>query len=131
MRRIGGHYAGQRLLSEFHTFVAELFQGLGPVRCKRMFGGAGVYCDGRIFGLVIDDVLYLRADKTTKPVFEAEGSAPFVYEAKGRQVVVGSYFRAPDLIFDDPEEASRWGRMALAAERPTPKAKRSRASKHL
>ncbi len=36
----------------FHAFVRELFAGLGPVTVKRMFGGAGIYADGVMVGLI-------------------------------------------------------------------------------
>jgi hypothetical protein len=30
-----------------------------------MFGGAGTYADGVMFGLIVDDVIYLKADADT------------------------------------------------------------------
>ena len=32
--------------NSFHDFVRELFEGLGPIQIKRMFGGAGGFSDG-------------------------------------------------------------------------------------
>ncbi len=64
----------------FHEFVMELFGPMGPVSVRRMFGGAGVFKDGLMFGLLADDVIYL---KTTRPCAqswtsdgEAAGSFP-------------------------------------------------------
>ena len=38
-----------------------------------MFGGAGVYADGVMFAIVVDDVFYLKADETSQRTFEGEG----------------------------------------------------------
>ena len=44
-----------------------------------MFGGAGIYAEGLMFGLVFDATIYLRVDAASIPDFEREGSTPFVY----------------------------------------------------
>ena len=82
----------------------------------RMFGGAGVYCDGLMFGLVSDDTLYFRVDDGNRGAFEADGSAPFAYDAKGRTIVL-PYWRVPERLFDEPDEMLVWARAALAAAR--------------
>ena len=38
--------------AEYKAFVAEQLEPLGPVRIRNMFGGAGVYCDDLMFGLI-------------------------------------------------------------------------------
>jgi DNA transformation protein len=102
----------------FHDFVRELFAGLGPVQVKRMFGGAGGYADGLMFLLIADDTIYLKADAALKAELAAEGSAPFVWipekgPRQGEHVEMG-YWRLPDAALDDPDQAARWGRKALA-----------------
>ena len=47
-----------------------------------MFGGYGLYLDGLMIGVVIDDGLYLKADEPTRAHFEAAGCAPFVYDSR-------------------------------------------------
>ena len=109
--------------------ICELFAGFGPVAVKRMFGGAGVYAGGTIFAIVIDGVIYLKADEHGIPAFEAEGLAPFSYEAKNKRVVT-SYWRMPDRLYDDPEELAQWSRRALAsAQRAAASKSRSQTSK--
>ena len=68
--------------------LRDLFSAFAPVAFKAMFGGHGIYRDGRILGLVIDGVPYLKVDEDTRGDFEAAGSAPFVYEARGRVVAM-------------------------------------------
>ena len=56
-------------MSELVESLPDLFYGLGTIRVKRMFGGHGVYADEVFFAIVVDDVLYLKADEITAPLF--------------------------------------------------------------
>jgi DNA transformation protein len=95
--------------------IQELFAEFGPVSVRRMFGGAGVFVDGRMIGLVSRDVIYLKADAETIPAFEQEGLAPFSYATKNGEHKLTSYWRMPDRLYDDPEELARWARAAHQA----------------
>lgn len=100
----------------FVDFLKDSLSGLGPVNVRRMFGGAGVYADGVMFGLVTQDTLYLKADVQSQRAFEAEGLQPFKYESRGRVIAV-SYWRIPERLLDDPDEMVIWARRALLAAR--------------
>lgn len=114
-------------MSSFHDFVKELFAGLGPVQVKRMFGGAGVYADGVMFALLADETIYLKADDALKAALHDEGCGPFVWSPdsgprKGEKVEMG-YWRLPDAALDDPDDAARWGKRALAVAKAKAAAK--------
>ncbi len=96
-------------------YIRELFASFGAVQVRRMFGGAGLYADGAMFGLVSDGQIYLKADAATVPDFEREGCAPFEYGTKTGKRAVMSYWRLPDRLYDDPDELARWAKQALAA----------------
>ena len=116
---------------EFISFVTDQLVSLGHVTMRRMFSGAGVYCDGVIFALILRDVVYFKVDDGNRAAYEAEGSAPFTYEVKGRTVELGSYWRVPERLFDDPDDMVEWARGAVAAGRRAgakEKPKRKRAS---
>jgi DNA transformation protein len=101
-------------VSEFTDYLHEVFEPFGPIHCRRMFGGVGVYHEGLMFGLVADEVLYLKADADSRAAFAAEGLEPFRYVSGGKDVTM-SYFRAPESVFEDPEQARDWARRAFAA----------------
>jgi DNA transformation protein len=103
--------------------IRDLFAGLGPVRVRRMFGGQGVYRDELMFALEAGGELYLKADGETAGAFAKAGSRQFVY-TKGGKPMPMSYWRLPDSALDDPDEASRWGRLAVEAARRAAAAKR-------
>lgn len=103
--------------SAYLAFLTEQLAGLGGVRARRMFGGAGIFCDDVMIGLVIEEVLYFKADDASRGDFEAEGLEPFTYETKDGRRTVMSYWRAPERLFDEPDEMLAWARKALAAAR--------------
>lgn len=119
-------------------FIRELLAPFGPVTIKRMFGGAGIWSEGLMFGLIFDGAIFLKVDETSIPDFEREGSKPFVFtraKSKGR---VGraslSYWRLPERLYDDPDELAVWANRALTiAERkkftPRGRSKRKATSK--
>lgn len=97
-------------------FLADQLRSMGHVTTKRMFGGAGVWCDGLMFALIIADTIYLKADDSNRPDFVAESMGPFTYQGKGRVVEVG-YWRLPERLLDEPDELIEWARKSLAAAR--------------
>lgn len=103
--------------------IQELFAIFGPVSVRRMFGGAGLYADGVMFGLVSDGRIFLKADAATVPDFEREGCAPFEYGTKTGKRTVMSYWRLPDRLYDDPDELALWAKRSLATARRSSAAK--------
>jgi DNA transformation protein and related proteins len=109
--------------------IQELFSAFGVVAVRRMFGGAGIYADGTMFGLVADGVIYLKADELNAPAFERENLPPFTYGTKDGKRGVMSYRRMPERLYDDPDELVAWARDALAAaQRSGVRAVKKRAS---
>ena len=100
--------------ADFADYAVELLSAAGRVAARRMFGGFGLYCDGVMFALIADDVLYLKADALNRSEFERAGAAPFMYEAKGRRMVM-AYWRAPDDAMESRELMAPWARSALDA----------------
>lgn len=97
----------------FLEFACELFSGLGPVRSRRMFGGAGLYAEDVMFALVADDVIYLKGDDALAAELEAQGCGPFMFETKDGDAKPMRYWRLPEDALDDEETARGWGRRAL------------------
>ncbi len=114
--------------NEYLTYLHDLFADFCPVTTRAMFGGHGVYRDGVIIGIVIDDTLYLKVDSETRAAFEAQGCSPFVYEAKGKSVPM-SYWSVPEDALDSPQAFRPWAQRAWEAALRKPKSKKSAAKK--
>ncbi len=112
--------------SDYVDFIAELLAPLGPVATKRFFGGMGIFLDGRQFAFIIQDALYFKIDAATRPMFEAEVSGPFTYQTKTGTRTIDGYWRAPERLFDEPDEMVVFARAAYdvalraAARKPSP-----------
>ena len=101
----------------FAEFLRELLAPLGRLTMRRMFGKTGVFCDGLMFGMVTDNTLYFRVDDQNRATFkEAESFPPLSYEKKGCTIDL-SFWRAPERLFDEPDELVTWARAAVAAAR--------------
>jgi DNA transformation protein and related proteins len=101
--------------TEFTRFIRDQLSPLGDVTTRRMFGKAGVFCEGVMFGVIADNMLYFRVDDHNRVAFkEAESFAPLSYVKQGRSINL-AFWRAPDRVFDDQDELIDWARAALAA----------------
>lgn len=91
----------------FKTYVLEQLGRVRPdIRARAMFGGVGVYAAERIFGLIDDDVLYLKVDDLNRGDFEKAGMGPFQPFGPGGEVM--QYYELPEGVLDDPEALAPW-----------------------
>ena len=101
----------------FAEFLRDQLAPLGRITMRRMFGKTGVFCDGFMLAMVRDNTLYFRVDDDNRVIFkEAESFPPLNYEKKGGTIDL-SFWRAPERLFDEPDELAVWARAALAAAR--------------
>jgi DNA transformation protein len=101
----------------FAGFLRDQLAPVGRITVRRMFGKTGVFCDGFMLGMVRDNTLYFRVDDDNRAAFkEAESFPPLNYEKKGGTIDL-SFWRAPERLFDEPDELVVWARAALAAAR--------------
>lgn len=98
---------------EYIEFVRDLLQDFGPLRIKRMFGGAGVYSGEIFFAILADDTLYLKVDGGNRAEYETRGIEPFRYEMKNGRRATMSYYPVPAEVLEDPEAFPQWARGAL------------------
>ena len=95
--------------------IEEMFQGLGPVTIKRMFGGKGIYHLGRIIAIELRDEMLLKADEKSAPEFANAGASQWSYEGKKGNPVKMPYWSIPENAYDDPDEMAKWVRLAYEA----------------
>jgi DNA transformation protein and related proteins len=101
--------------NSFAEFLREQLVPLGRITMRRMFGKTGVFCGGAMFAMVADDTLYFRVDDDNRAAFrEAEAFPPLRYEKRGCTIDL-AFWRAPERLFDEPDELMTWARAAAAA----------------
>ena len=114
---------------QFKAFLAELLEPLGPVTCKRLFGGEGLSLGGVTFAFIMGETVCLRVDDASRVAFEEAGMEPFSYSTKKRRVQVRSFFAAPEELYDDADEFCGWARTALTAAQDAARKKAAKKAK--
>lgn len=113
---------------EYLTYVKDQLDETGTITSRRMFGGAGIYGDGLIFAIVVDDVLYFKVDDSNRADYEAAGMEPFTFTHDKGQMVMG-YYEVPIDVLESKEKATQWARQALAVAQAARKTKTKPAKK--
>jgi DNA transformation protein len=120
------------LCMDIGTELAERLEALGAVTVRRMFGGQGLFLDGRMFGLIAQGTPYLKVDDATRADFEQTGAEPFTYgksksELKPTQL---GYYAIPDRVLERDNELLDWAQRAVAvAERAAAKKPKRKSSR--
>lgn len=97
---------------EYIQFVLGQLECIGQVTARKMFGGAGLYLDGKMFALIANDVLYFKADHTNKDDYDNVGMGPFRPFAAKPQTM--SYYEVPIDVLENREELKTWAEKAYA-----------------
>jgi len=116
------------LSSDFLAFVLEQLAALPGVSSRRMFGGAGLYREEFFFGLIADDVLYLRVNDSNRSDYATRGMAAFRPYAD-RPHLSMTYFEVPADVLENSAELAQWAQRSVAvamAAPPSPSAKKLR-----
>jgi len=102
---------------EFVDYVIDQLAAWGKATARKMFGGAGLYCAGAMFGLIADDVVYLKVDDSNREDFVKAGSTPFNPYPDKVKTAVMSYYEIPVDVLENPEILSKWAERSLTIAR--------------
>ncbi len=108
--------------SEYVNELLEVLEPLGSVYAKAMFGGYGIYKDALMFGLVANNVFYLKVDDLNRTKFEELNLDPFMYTKNGKSIAM-SYSKCPQKAFEHPKEMLEWALIGYEAARRNSKKK--------
>ncbi|MCK5131792.1 MAG: TfoX/Sxy family protein [Candidatus Sabulitectum sp.] len=95
---------------EFLCYVLDQFSELG-VTYRKMFGGAGLYHQGKVFGLIADDVVYLKVDDSNRKNYMDAGSPQF--KPFPDKDMFMPYYEIPSSVLEDPDELCEWALESL------------------
>lgn len=62
--------------ADFVQYIADQCGGAGEIVVKKMFGDYGIYCNGKIFGLICDDCFYLKPTEAARSMLREEEMRP-------------------------------------------------------
>lgn len=105
---------------EFVQYVTDQLREAGEITYKKMFGEYGLYCDGKIIGLICSDQFFLKMTEAGKAVCPDLEEAPPYHGAK-------PYFLIEDI--DNRMLLTELVRETYL-ELPVPKPKKKKGDRH-
>ena len=93
----------------FRDFVLEQLAALEGLRCKRMFGGHGLYADEVFFGILFDGRLHFKTHLDTLPDCQSVAASVF---APSKKQVLKNYHEVPVEILEDAMQLTSRARKA-------------------
>jgi len=81
---------------KFVDYVTGQIRNAGEVIAKKMFGDYGIYADGKIFGLICDNKLFIKP---------TEGGRNYIGQVVEGQAYPGA---KPGFLIEDKIEDSAW-----------------------
>lgn len=62
--------------TDFVQYIVDQCSGAGYIEARKMFGDYGVYCDGKIFGLISDNGFYVKPTEAGRKILRTEDMRP-------------------------------------------------------
>lgn len=84
---------------EFVTYVCDQIGEAGSITYRKMFGDYGIYCNGKIIGLVCDNQFFLKKTEAARKLLKEIVEAPPYEGAK------------PQFLIEDLEDKEYLGRL--------------------
>ncbi len=104
---------------EFVQYITEQLSGAGAIRSLKMFGEYGIYCDGKIIGLICDNQFYVKITEAGARILSDPIEAPPYEGAK------------PYFLIENPDDSELMTLLVQETwrELPAPKPKKRAAKK--
>jgi DNA transformation protein len=93
--------------SEFLQYALDLFNPLGKLTSKTLFGGNAILKNNITFAMVFDGSIYLKTDKNTVKKYLDLDSKPLSYK-KNNKTISLRYYEIPIEVLDDEDKLMQW-----------------------
>lgn len=85
--------------------LLEKLSTIPDITSKKMFGGHGIFCEGKMFGIVDSKgQAFLKIGESNKESFEKEDAKPH-----GKM----PYMSIPEKLFADVDELTQWAKSSI------------------
>ena len=95
------------------AYILEQLSEIPDVTHKKMFGGAGFFKDGKMFGALMggESTFRLKVDDSNRERYEQAGMSDWSHpKSRGRM----PYYTVPEEIIADPLKLSEWALLSIA-----------------
>ena len=97
---------------DYLNYIKEQIAEFGEVEFKKFFGGAGLFHEGLLFGMIGGDVFRLKVDEYNRNDFEQKGMRPYFSNTKK---IGMPYWEVPEEILEDKTELAKWADKSFQA----------------
>ena len=97
----------------FVEFVLDQLNDVGGVTCRAMFGGHGLYRNGKFFAIIHKGKLYFKTDEKSRDAYIKKGMKPF---APNKKQTLKNYYELPADVIDDADLITDWAMKAVAVK---------------
>jgi DNA transformation protein and related proteins len=94
----------------FKDFVLDQLADLRGLTCRAMFGGYGLYREGKFFGIVHKGRLYFKVTPETVDQYKTHGMSPFRPNPKQ---TLKSFYEVPVDVIEDAEQLNEWAEQSV------------------
>ena len=88
----------------------DLLVPLGQVTSRAMFGGYGIFHEGRMFALISESTLYFKVDDSNRACYEQAGN---------RRFKPMPYYEVPADVLEDTAKLHDWVRVSIGIAQAT------------
>lgn len=93
-------------------FIQDQLTDFGEVDVKKMFGGAGFYKDGTMFGMLAGETFRMRVDEQNQNDYEKAGMSQYFNKGKKKGM---PYWEVPADVLEDRSALKTWAQKAFDA----------------
>ena len=93
--------------NEFLQYVLDIFNPLGKLHTKTLFGGNAILKNNITFAMVFDGSIYLKTNKDTVKKYLDLNSKPLSYKKNNKKINL-RYYEIPVEIIDDEDQLIDW-----------------------
>ena len=87
---------------DYLEYILDVLSLCDNITAKRLFGGYGLYQNGIIFAIIVENELYFKVDESNINLYQNLNSEPLTFHAK-RKAITMSYWKVPDEIIENKE----------------------------
>ncbi len=93
------------LNEDYLEFIQDQLSDLQPLEVKKMFGGAGFFKEGLMFGLLGKGVFRLKVDESNRKNFEDRGMTALGADTKKKGM---PYWEVPVDVLENKPNLTQW-----------------------
>lgn len=105
-------------MTEFTAFILDQLYPLQAISIRKMFGAECLFRYGKMFAIIENNQLYIKANEKNKEYFIRENCLQFSYTTtrkSQKMVVYLSYYQIPEIALEEADQLKYWVKLGFEA----------------